>query len=832
MSYTLRDYQRDAARNVLGKIRRGLRDHREEDVKSSFSLSALTGAGKTVIAAAVIEAMLHGSADLDFEPLPHTAFLWVTDDPALNQQTLDRMLQASDLLAAGQLVIIDEGFDQRHFDPGTVYFLNIQKLGKNTGFVRSGTDVRRFSIWEAVANTVSHHSTDLVLVLDEAHKGMRPQKDKKTLVRRLIDGPPAVPVVWGISATVQRFEEAMVDTEGRDKMSPIVIPIDLIRASGLVKDEVVLANPDEEGKFHTTMLRAAVGDTLQMEALWRAYTEPNKLPEVLPILIVQVPDKATDALLAERLQVITEEWPDLPSDAVVNVFGEHTHLELGNRLVKYLSPERIQDEKRVRIVLAKEAISSGWDCPRAEVLFSERPHEDDTPIAQIIGRIVRTPLAYRPVGDERLSQVFCYLPRFNREAVDKVVDRLRSGDDAITIDPVRETASFPRVRELEEAGVVELLETMPCEPAPQSLADPVRRAVTLATHLAGDGIVEGAGAQLRARLFARLDGLASEYAVQVETNRQDIFAADLELTTVDYAGMGAATRTKSSRRTDAVNVEDAYKATERRIKEGIVRGYYGQLVDRGGADVDLVELKADIAALLMIDGVVQQVLDTADEWTLSMLEQHHVAIRDLTDDRQADYRAVRAQSSKVEMVLLALPEVVTATTKDTKDQVVPRYEGHVFAGEDKKFPAKLNDWEKEVLATERKRSNFVAWYRNPPTARDSALRIAYLSETTGKWASLQPDFLFISRKTDGSLAASVIDPHGDYLADARAKLVALADYAEKYGDQVHRIESLTKVGGELRVLDLTVPAVRDAVRRFKDAKVTPLYTGEHSMTYT
>ena len=57
----------------------------------------------------------------------------------------------------------------------------------------------------------------------------------------------------------------------------------------------------------------------------------------------------------------------------------------------------------IRVVLAKEAISTGWDCPRAEVLYSERPASDATHIAQVIGRMVRQPLAHRIATDDALN---------------------------------------------------------------------------------------------------------------------------------------------------------------------------------------------------------------------------------------------------------------------------------------------------------------------------------------------------------------------------------------------------------------------------------------------
>ena len=157
---------------------------------------------------------------------------------------------------------------------------------------------------------------------------------------------------------------------------------------------------------------------------------------------------------------------------------------------------------------------------------------------------------------------------------------------------------------------------------------------------------------------------------------------------------------------------------------------------------------------------------------------------------------------------------------------------HVFADADGTYPADLNDWERTVVETELARDGFVAWYRNPGSATPASLRIAYQNDEE-EWASLQPDFIVVSRRTDGTLGASIVDPHGDYLADARAKLQALAAFAERFGDRFVRIESVAKVeDGSLRVLDLADPAVRAEVLAFQGGKVTALYQSEHSRPYT
>lgn len=57
----------------------------------------------------------------------------------------------------------------------------------------------------------------------------------------------------------------------------------------------------------------------------------------------------------------------------------------------------------------------------------------------------------------------------------------------------------------------------------------------------------------------------------------------------------------------------------------------------------------------------------------------------------------------------------------------------------------------------------------------------------------------MSRRDDGSLGATIVEPYGDYFADARNKRVALADFAENHGDHLVRIESISKTSTGLPV---------------------------------
>lgn len=836
MRYDLFDYQREAAVNVLKRLVMARDVWAAHEALSSFALSAVTGSGKTVIAAAVIEAMVHGSADLGVEPDPRAAFLWVTDDPALNRQTRRRMIEASDLLHPNQLVVVDNDFLDRDLRAGRVYFLNVQKLSKKAGLAQGGNNLREISMWEVIANTVNYADVDLYLVLDEAHRGMKRERDRSTIVQRIINGQPGsnppVPVVWGISATIERFNSAMAGISDRTTLPAVAVDLAKVRASGLVKDQILLDEPAEKGTFGSTLLREAIESVLDYENRWAEYAEAEHEPVVLPILVVQVPDKASDAKLAELVAVIDSQWPGLGPDAVVNVFGEHKDLDVGDRRIGWVNPESIHDEVEIRVVLAKEAISTGWDCPRAEVLYSERPATDSTHIAQVIGRMVRQPLARRVPTDDVLNSVACYLPLFNRKSLTKIKEELERPGEGVPPEVVVRSRLFPRNGKV-PVEVFDCVEVLPSLPTPDPLASPLRRTKMLAKLLTDDEVPGGAltpeaGAALTKLLNSKLDGLAAQFADQVAENVKNIESAEVNRTTLTHTGEELGTATRSI----ATHFQDLDRDTRRVIKsvrEGVGTDYLAYR-RRKDADEDPRDVRVEVAAVLMIKDVLAELDVAATAWVQEQLTRFAVEIKNTTGAARDAYMKVQEQTSRLERVGIELPANELAAAEDTEGNPYPIFSRHLYANADGDFPASLNEWETTVVTTEIGRKSTVAWYRNPARAARSALRIAYQDET-GSWKSLQVDFVVISRKDDGTLAASIVDPHGDHLADAKFKLRALADYAEEHGTEFVRIESIAKVGDQLRVLDLQDERVRSEVRAYEGGKVTTLYESDAARDY-
>jgi type III restriction enzyme len=839
MRFTLKDYQDDAVGDTLTELASARDFYRSASKRvSSVALAATTGAGKTVMAAAVIEALFWGNDDYGVAPDPSAAVLWFSDDPSLNQQTRHRLEEASDRLR-NRLVTVEYPFRYQKLAPGNVYFLNTSKLSRNSLLVRGAEesnkipslddearpDMLPYSFWDTLSNTIEDEDTTLYMVLDEAHRGMRSTpSDKPTIVRRLINGAngvPPIPIVWGISATVKRFDEAMQQSQIEDSRIHLrTIAVDPVRIqdSGLLKDDIVLDFPKETGDFNTVLLRRGVRKVRDMSAAWSQYTAAQRDEDpVAPLLVLQVPNKPSSTDMAEAIDAIRDEWPELASDAIAHVFGEHKTETFGQYSVPYISPERVQDADFIRVLLAKDAISTGWDCPRAEVMVSFRPAKDETHITQLLGRMIRTPLARRVEGNNLLNSVECILPRFDRKTANAVLSKI-NGDKVDEPGPGPRVLIEPQLMTRNSAvpdEVWEVLAGLPTETLPRKHANPIKRLTSIAHALAADGLLPNAGKKAHERLHDVLNGLAAEYA-------RDLGKAEKDVLTV----AGATLRSHRGLRTDGSwteeaddrAIQDAYKHGARVITPDVARTYVDLLAQDDDDEDALRDAHVRVAGLAALPQTRPTLDSAADELAATWLKDNRVKIMGLPEARQSLYAEITAMSTDPQLIQIALPlnrqEETQRVLGDTV-QTLERRPLHLLSDTEGMFPVgKLGPEELQVVDTEIARGDLLGWYRNPTGGRDS-LSIAY-QDKHGDWRTLRPDFVFFVNTAAG-VKANIVDPHGSWLPDALPKLRGLARFAEAYGDSFHRVEAISKVDGRLRVLDLTKPAIRSAVLRARDA---------------
>ena len=180
------------------------------------------------------------------------------------------------------------------------------------------------------------------------------------------------------------------------------------------------------------ILQAAADDWKEKWEHWTQYCFEQHYAYVNPILIIQVlngtGDALTDTNLDDCITKIEERTGfKLESGQVVHTFSGTTATLTANGLdVRYEEPSNIAEDRNIRVVFFKENLSTGWDCPRAETMMSFKHANDATYIAQLLGRMVRTPMQMHIQVDDVLNDVHLYLPYFNENTVKDVVEALQS----------------------------------------------------------------------------------------------------------------------------------------------------------------------------------------------------------------------------------------------------------------------------------------------------------------------------------------------------------------------------------------------------------------------
>jgi type III restriction enzyme len=860
MKFTLTDYQAEAVSELLTQLKtaKALYKEIEPFKESSVALTAPTGAGKTVMAAAAIEALFFGSDQFGFDPDPTATVIWFSDDPNLNEQSRYRLMQASEKLTHNRLVVVKPPFSVQTLDSGKVYFVNTQRFSKNSLLVRghepvdpasalfdfaASPDFLAYNIFQTIANTIEDEGRTLYFVLDEAHRGFDKARasTRTTIVSRLVTGVDTglpMPIVVGISATIGKFKSAMRDldrSEDRVALAEVNVEPSRVVASGLIKDTVQLMIPDEPGDFSSTLVLEAARRLHASTITWKKYCLSQKMAEpVVPLLVVQIPNTPEHDDVGYMLDRISSVIPEITSSNVRNVLGENKVETFGAWTVDYIEPQRVQETTSVRVLIAKDAISTGWDCPRAEVLLSFRPARDQTHIAQLLGRMVRNPLARRIPGSDALNSVECILPNFDKTTAGNVVRYMTGEVDGLPEIGGSRVLLSPKELGVNKAispAVWESFDNLPTQTVPKRGVKPVKRWVSLALALSEDGIRPGSIGEIQAHVNKLLDSLTKTHIEEVKKQEKEVDEVNLQVLSGNHgeAGVRYSKRLVSA---DAGAVRTAFETAKEVFGSDLAFGFVNHLVDVHKFDLQDAYVRASALATVK---EVQEILDKeVATKAFSWFSEHKLEINVMSDERQQEYEKIRSLATEPQTSDMIRPrnrlEDFSVVVGEKSSEPAPLVKLHLMADENGDYPVgMLNGWEIDVLNKEMKRLSALGWYRNPAHNGLDSVCISY-KDSQGNWRGMHPDFVFF-HEIDGAVLPSIVDPHGQHLDDSMVKLVGLANFAERYGDKFHRIEAVAKDGSRWRKLDLKREDVRLKIAQMQDSTVTSLYGDPVSEEY-
>ncbi len=380
-------YQQKAVKELVEKTMELLSD---PGSRHTLVFKAPTGAGKTVMASEMLMRLNEEIPNNPEVPYNEVAFIWIAPNK-LHEQSYFKMKSFFTETKELRPVVYDDidhstsGF----IHAGEILFVNWESINKDNAIIVRDSE-QNASLYDLTRRTQEEQGIPIIVIIDEEHMFAGRLANKSETVLQKID--PKVEV--RISATPT--------TTNPDAY--VKIPRDRVIAEGMIKEGVVLNPALDFNSPNSSLNQHLIHLALQKrEELAEAYRRLGV--NINPLLLIQLPNDGNEKMTAEDESVRKEvvEYLDL-------IKGIST---ANGKLAVWLSSEKEnldgieRFDNPTEVLLFKQAIAMGWDCPRAVVLLIFREIKSFTFTAQTVGRILRMP-EQRFYEDDILNKGYVY----------------------------------------------------------------------------------------------------------------------------------------------------------------------------------------------------------------------------------------------------------------------------------------------------------------------------------------------------------------------------------------------------------------------------------------
>lgn len=389
----LKPFQEKAVTELLKQIRK-LMSSTSEEKKCVFK--SPTGSGKTIMMAELLKR-------IGGEPWSEdVVFVWASlyDLHTQSKEKLSRHLQDSTYR-----FIELEDIDNRSLDGHTILFVNwhsltTRKIEASSGqrewsnvYVKDREDGRSIP---NVMGQVRSEGKKIILIVDEAHRNYLTESSQ-TFISEIFQPD----LIVEVSATPQLMVTAEDLVRGRAGL--VDVEFSEVVASGLIKQETVInLGLDEATAIHKSADEIVIDAALEMRRKLREGFRGTG-SEINPLVLIQLPnEKLKTSALDDSVRDLVEK----------KLLGKGISYENGKAAL-WLADDRRNKEgierndSEVEVLIFKEAVAVGWDCPRAQILVMLREIHSVTFEIQTIGRILRMPEAHH-YGIQELDRAYVF----------------------------------------------------------------------------------------------------------------------------------------------------------------------------------------------------------------------------------------------------------------------------------------------------------------------------------------------------------------------------------------------------------------------------------------
>ena len=359
-------YQRDAINELVEKTIHLLNSN---GTRKKLVFKAPTGSGKTVMASQMLDELTTQLADEGRE----VALIWIAPNK-LHQQSYLKMKNYFTETRVLRPVTYDE-LDHSaggYIHPGEVFFVNWESINKDKNIMVRETESSA-SLYDLTRRTQEEYGLLIIVIIDEEHMfGGRAAKQSEKVLKNI---NPKVEI--RISATPITMPDEMV-TVSREQVIKEEMIKDGITINPLVSD------PESGLSENEYLLEQALTKREEIKA---AYERLGV--RINPLLLIQLPNDNSETLDEEERSII--ELVKARLEAVHDITTQNSRLAIWLSNDKQNLEGLERDHNLTEVLLFKQAIALGWDCPRAAVLLIFREIQSTSFGVQTVGRIMRMP---------------------------------------------------------------------------------------------------------------------------------------------------------------------------------------------------------------------------------------------------------------------------------------------------------------------------------------------------------------------------------------------------------------------------------------------------------
>lgn len=386
---TLRNFQKKAIDNITDKVFEFI----GKDTGKKILFKSPTGSGKTLMASHIVKNIIENKNI-------NISFIWFSKG-ILPEQSRNAFKKYCPSIRSSFLEDIDDSAIKRN----EILFINWESVFSKESKDKPEKD-RKKGDWSNIymrdnerdKNLITfcentRKNNNIILIIDESHLNIT----DNTL--EIIDDIIKPKIRLDISATPDK-------TINYDygKNVDECITLDEVRDEEMIKKSVII-NADIDNK---DLADAASGDKLiidkaiaKRDELLKLYKQEKSF--VKPLILIQLPSETKTESKIDKEKIA---WVE---DYLQNIGINYTN----GKLAKWLSKEKenLQNIENfnsdVEFLIFKQAIATGWDCPRAQILIKFRQTKSETFEVQTVGRIMRSP-EFKFYENDKLNRAYVY----------------------------------------------------------------------------------------------------------------------------------------------------------------------------------------------------------------------------------------------------------------------------------------------------------------------------------------------------------------------------------------------------------------------------------------